>query len=148
MIALGALLGTIGLDLNTGAQRYMFGFTYLSDGLHFVVVAMGLFGFGEIVANLDKRASGVSSIIAKVSHIWPSRDDIRRICMPVLRGTAIGSFLGLVPGGGATLSSFASYTMEKRIAANPRRFGNGAVEGLAGPNPRTMPAPRRPSFPC
>jgi len=132
MISLGILLGTVGLDLNTGAQRYMFGFTYLSDGLDFVVVAMGLFGFGEIMANLDKRESGISTI-AKVTNIWPTRDDLRRSWLPVLRGTAIGSALGLVPGGGATLSSFASYTMEKRLAADPSRFGRGAVEGLAGP---------------
>lgn len=132
MIALGILLGTVGMDLNTGAQRYMFGQTFLSDGIDFVVVAMGVFGLGEIMANLDRNGSQ-TSVIAKISRVFPSLDDIKRAWRPVLRGTAIGSFLGLVPGGGATLSSFASYTVEKRIADDPRRFGNGAVEGLAGP---------------
>lgn len=132
MIVLGILLGTVGMDLNTGAQRYMFGLTFLSDGIDFVVVAMGVFGLGEIMSNLD-RGDTQGSVIARVSRVFPSLDDIRRSWRPVLRGTAIGSFLGLIPGGGATLSSFASYTVEKRIADDPRRFGNGAVEGLAGP---------------
>lgn len=132
MIFLGLQLGLVGMDVNSGVQRYTFGLQELTDGINFIVVGMGIYGFGEIISNLDHRETR-SVILGDVKRVMPTRDDLRQAWRPVLRGTAVGSFLGLLPGGGATLSSFASYSIEKKVAADPSRFGNGAVEGLAGP---------------
>jgi putative tricarboxylic transport membrane protein len=104
----------------------------LADGIGIVPVAMGLFGMGEVIANLEKKERQ-AVVEARIEHLWPSKDDFRRCWPVVLRGTALGSVLGLLPGGGAMLSSFAAYALEKKLAADPSRFGKGAVEGVAAP---------------
>jgi putative tricarboxylic transport membrane protein len=132
MIFLGLQLGLIGTDINSGVQRYSFGLPDLADGLNFVIVGMGIYGFGEIVANLEQRSERTVMETA-IGRLLPTGDDLRRSWKPMLRGTALGSFLGILPGGGATLSSFAAYTLEKRLADDPSRFGQGAIEGVAAP---------------
>ncbi len=131
MILLGLLLGLIGTDVNSGVRRFTFGILDLFDGVSFVVIAMGLFAFAEIIANLERKQRSV--VITDVQKVWPTADDFRASWKPVVRGTFVGSLLGILPGGGAILSSFASYTVEKRLAADPARFGKGAIEGVAGP---------------
>ena len=132
MILLGLLLGLTGTDIYTNQGRYTFGFVELSDGLDFVAMAVGVFGIGEILRNLEKGIEG-RQIIDKVTGLWPGRDDLRRMVGPMLRGTAIGSFLGILPGGGALLSSFVSYNVEKKVSRNAREFGHGAIEGVTAP---------------
>jgi len=132
MTVLGLLLGLVGTDVTSGTLRYTFGVRELSDGIGFVVVAMGMFGFSEIIANLEKGIKR-ELVAASLTRIWPSFEDLAASWKAILRGTGIGSFLGILPGGGATIGSFASYTMEKRLAGNPSRFGKGALEGVAGP---------------
>ena len=132
MIVLGLLLGIIGTDVNSGMQRYSFGIPELSDGIGFVVVAMGLFGFAEIIINLehtDKR----EVFTKNVTGLWLKWKDFKEALPAMLRGMGIGSVLGILPGGGALLSAFASYTIEKKIAKDPSRFGKGAIQGVAGP---------------
>jgi putative tricarboxylic transport membrane protein len=132
MICLGLLLGLIGTDRNTGALRFVFGVTELSDGIDFVPLAVGIFGLSEIVRNLTLPEE--ERVIAnKVRGLWPSREEFRRASPAVLRGTALGSILGVLPGGGALLSSFAAYSLEKKLSRRPQEFGKGAVEGVAGP---------------
>jgi TctA family transporter len=132
MVFLGMLLGLVGTDVNTGNLRFTFGISDLFDGLGFVPLAMGIFGIAEIIANLTnpERRDLISS---KVSNLWPSREDFRRSRGPILRGTALGSILGLLPGGGAVLGSFSAYTLEKKISKTPEKFGTGMIEGVAGP---------------
>ncbi len=132
MIMLGLLLGIIGTDVNSGMQRYTFGVAELSDGIGFVVVAMGLFGFAEIIINLEHKEHR-EVFTSKVEGLWLKWKDFKQALPAMLRGTAIGSILGILPGGGALLSAFASYTVEKKIAKDPSRFGKGAIEGVAGP---------------
>jgi putative tricarboxylic transport membrane protein len=132
MIVLGLLLGLVGADTNTGQFRYTFGLPQLVDGIGFVVVAMGLFGFSEIIANLERRANR-EIIMAQIGSLMPTRADLAASWKAVLRGTGIGALLGILPGGGAVLGSFAAYTLEKRIAKDPSRFGKGAIEGVAAP---------------
>ena len=132
MIVLGVLLGLVGMDTTTGDQRYTFGLPELSDGIGFVVVGMGLFGFAEIIANLE-RVGARDVLKQKLGSLLPPREDMRRAWKAIARGTGVGSILGVLPGGGAVLGSFASYMLEKRIAADPSRFGKGAIEGVAGP---------------
>jgi TctA family transporter len=132
MIFLGLLLGLVGTDVNTGLRRFTFGLPALSDGIGFVVVAMGLFGFAEIMANLQDRGRR-EIFTSSVRGVWPTRVDLRDSWKAVLRGTGLGSALGILPGGGALLASFASYALEKRVARDPSRFGKGAIEGVAGP---------------
>ena len=132
MVVLGLLLGTIGQDLYTGTPRFSFGMTDLSDGLEFVGLVMGLFGIGEIVRNLEDEHER-SVLVQKVIGLIPSRAEFVSTIAPILRGTALGSFLGILPGGGAMLASFAAYSFEKRVAKDPTRFGKGAIEGVAGP---------------
>jgi putative tricarboxylic transport membrane protein len=131
MAVLGLLLGIIGTDVNSGFQRFTFGVPELSDGIGFVPVAMGLFGITEILINLERREQ--RSIGAVIGSLMPTREEFRQAWPAVLRGTAIGSILGVLPGGGALLSSFAAYALEKKIAKDPSRFGKGAVEGVAAP---------------
>jgi putative tricarboxylic transport membrane protein len=131
MIILGLFFGLVGTDLNSGQQRFTFGLPELSDGIGFVTLAMGLFGLAEIVTNLEKREG--RSIGAIVGSLMPTGDEIRRSIPAVLRGTGIGTILGVLPGGGALLSSFAAYTFEKKMSKTPERFGKGAVEGVAAP---------------
>ena len=132
MVVLGLLLGVIGTDVNSGVLRFTFGVPELSDGIGFVVVAMGMFGTAEIIANLelkDKR----EVFTGKVKNLFPTKDDFKRAWAPILRGTVLGSFLGILPGGGALLASFGAYTMEKKVSSHPEQFGKGAIEGVAGP---------------
>ena len=132
MIFLGMLLGLVGTDVNTGNTRFTFGIDDLFDGIGFVPLAMGVFGIAEIISNLTntERRDLVSS---KVSNLWPSAEDFRRSIGPVLRGTILGSLLGILPGGGAVLASFSAYTMEKKFSKTPEKFGTGMIEGVAGP---------------
>jgi TctA family transporter len=132
MIVLGLLLGLAGTDVETGIFRFTFGLPQLSDGINFIVLAMGVFGLGEIISNLENEQTR-ESLATTVKGLMPTRDDLRRIVGPVLRGTTIGSALGVLPGGGAMLSSFAAYAVEKRLADDSSRFGNGAIEGVAAP---------------
>ena len=132
MTLLGLLLGLVGTDVNSGVERFTFGIPELSDGISFVVISMGIFGIAEIIANLERDHGGKAQV-ARVGSLMPSRDDYRRSWKPILRGTGLGSLLGILPGGGAMLGSFGSYMIEKRLAREPERFGQGAIEGVAGP---------------
>jgi putative tricarboxylic transport membrane protein len=132
MILLGILLSTVGTDLETGQERMTFGLNFLSDGIDFAVLAMGLFGIAEILRNLDHTETR-DVVKQAIGRLLPSREDFRQSAFPILRGTAIGATLGILPGNGAVLGPFAAYTVEKRIAKDPRRFGRGAIEGVAGP---------------
>ncbi len=132
MTTLGLLLGLVGTDVNSGVERFSFGVPELSDGFGFVVVSMGIFGIAEIIVNLEQNQSR-QIFTSQVGRLWPSRADFRASWKPVLRGTFLGSLLGILPGGGAILSSFASYTLEKKLAKDSSRFGQGAIEGVAGP---------------
>jgi putative tricarboxylic transport membrane protein len=132
MILLGLLIGIAGTDTQSGIARFTFGVPELYDGVDFVPVAMGLFGFAEIMSNLD-RGGDKRTTTAEITSLWPNREEIRRAIPAVLRGTSIGSFLGLLPGGGAVLASFAAYTLEKKVSRHAAEFGKGAVEGVAGP---------------
>jgi putative tricarboxylic transport membrane protein len=132
MVVMGLLLGTVGSDVNTGVQRFSFGISELSDGIGFIVVAVGIFAIGEIIANLAQKEER-QIFTSKVTHLYPSKDDMRRSIGPILRGTGIGAFFGVLPGTGPAIASFASYMLEKKIAAEPSRFGQGAIEGVAAP---------------
>jgi TctA family transporter len=132
MILLGLLFGSVGTDLNTGFIRFSFGIGEVSDGIDFVVIAMGLFAFTEIIANLERKDQD-RSFSREVTRTWPSLADLRESAGAVVRGTALGSILGVLPGGGSLLSSFASYAVEKKVAQDPSRFGHGAIQGVAGP---------------
>ncbi|ANN68660.1 tripartite tricarboxylate transporter permease [Bordetella bronchialis] len=132
MILLGLLLGMVGTDVNSGVARYDFGIPELQDGIDFAIVAMGVFGFAEIMTNLELKDKRVD-ISDKVGSLYPSRKEFREAAPAILRGTALGSCLGILPGGGATLSAFASYTLEKKVSREPQRFGKGHPAGLAGP---------------
>jgi putative tricarboxylic transport membrane protein len=132
MVVLGLLLGLIGTDVNSGVLRFTFGIPELSDGIGFVVVAMGMFGTAEIIGNLEQGEKR-EVFTGKVGSLMPNKDDFKRMWAPILRGTALGSFLGILPGGGALLSSFGAYTLEKKISRTPEMFGKGAIEGVAGP---------------
>ncbi|MFM8748899.1 tripartite tricarboxylate transporter permease [Rhabdaerophilum sp.] len=132
MIVLGLLLGLVGTDVNSGAQRYAFGLPELADGFNFVIVAMGMFGIGGIIANLEdesRRDLGVKS----VKGLMPTREDWRRMIAPILRGTSLGAILGILPGGGAALASFGAYALEKRVSKHADELGKGAIEGIAAP---------------
>ena len=132
MIVVGLILGVVGIDVSSGASRMMFGFPQLSEGLDFVPIAMGLFGLGEIAANLE-RPSDRQVVAKKVTGLMPKLSDLKAAFPAMVRGTAIGSFLGVLPGGGAALPPFTAYALEKKFANDPSRFGKGAIEGVAGP---------------
>jgi putative tricarboxylic transport membrane protein len=133
MIILGLLLGLVGTDGQTASQRFTFDITQLSDGIDFAVLAIGVFGVGEVIANLARGEESRSVMSEKITRLWPTREDFGLAWPAALRGTSLGSILGVLPGGGATLSAFAAYVLEKKIARDPSRFGRGAVEGVAGP---------------
>ncbi len=133
MILLGLLLSMIGSDLETGAGRMTFDIAELSDGIGFTNVAMGLFGFAEIIRNLELSAESREVVKAKISGLMPTRQDLVDSSGAIARGTVLGSILGILPGGGAVVSSFAAYTFEKRISKTPERFGRGAIQGVAAP---------------
>jgi TctA family transporter len=132
MVVLGLFLGLVGTDIASGQMRFTLGISALADGIGFVPVAMGLFGIAEVISSLERRASAPQSV-AKITRLWPTREEARLAWPAVVRGTAIGSLLGVLPGGGALISAFAAYVVEKKLAKDPSRFGQGAVEGVAAP---------------
>jgi len=132
MIVLGLLLGMVGQDIYTGTPRFTFGVRELFGGLNFVAVAVGVFGVAEILRNLENETEREVGVKA-VSNLWLTREDMRRVVMPILRGTGLGAVLGVLPGGGHILSAFASYSAEKRLSKTPGEFGKGMIEGVAGP---------------
>ncbi len=132
MIALGLLLGIIGTDVTSGTQRYTFGIPNLSDGIGFAIVAMGMFGIAEIIRSLENVAKR-EVFTSNVTGLWPTRSDLRASWKAILRGTGLGAILGILPGGTAVLGSFASYSLEKRLAGPSSNFGKGAIQGVAGP---------------
>src|SRR6476619_2355092 len=133
MIILGLLLAQVNTDVISGTARYSFDVPELTDGIGFVVIAMGVFGFGEIIANLGMPSEHREVFTKDVKGLWPTLEDFKEAWPAVIRGTAIGSLLGVLPGGGALLASFASYTMEKKLAGASGRFGKGDIRGVAGP---------------
>jgi putative tricarboxylic transport membrane protein len=135
MAALGLFLGTIGVDLTTGDNRFTLGSLTLADGLGLSPVAMGLFGIGEVLSNIaDRNGQGARQIVrTKIRGLLPNREEWRRSVGPMSRGTIVGFLLGILPGGGAVISSFVSYALEKRRSRRPEEFGQGAIEGVAGP---------------
>lgn len=132
MVFAGLLLGLVGTDVNSGAMRFTFGAPQLFDGLNFVALAMGLFGVSEIIDSLIKGNRNPPTT-ATIDSLYPTREEFRAAAPASVRGTVLGSVLGVLPGGGALLSSFASYALEKRLARNPAEFGRGAIQGVAGP---------------
>jgi putative tricarboxylic transport membrane protein len=132
MILIGILLGMVGTDITSGAQRFTFHAPELHEGIEFIVIAVGLFAFGEVIASLGET-SARPTIVAKIGQLLPNRDDIRRMIPPILRGTTIGSLLGILPGAGPVLGSFFAYGLEKRVSKNRHMLGKGAIEGIAGP---------------
>ncbi|MGB3067193.1 MAG: tripartite tricarboxylate transporter permease [Ottowia sp.] len=135
MILVGLAFGLVGTDVNSGVARYSFDIPELTDGISFVAIAMGIFGYGEIIANLSVPTEKREVFTDKVRGLWPTKEDFRHMFPAVLRGTAIGSALGILPGGGALLSAFAAYTIEKRTKLKPGEipFGKGNIRGVAGP---------------
>ena len=132
MVVLGLVLGIVGTDVNSGMARYSFGIPELTDGIGFIVIAVGVFALSEIISNLgDKEERQVFT--KKVSNLWPSWADLKQSAGAIMRGTAIGAFFGVLPGTGPAIASFSSYMVEKKIAKDPSRFGKGAIEGVAGP---------------
>jgi TctA family transporter len=132
MIIFGLILGIVGSDVNSGVPRFTFGLPELADRLELVAVAMGMFGLGEIITNLQHQETR-STVIGKVTGLIPKWQDYKDMFPAIVRGTALGTVLGILPGGGAMLSSFASYAVEKKLAKDPSRFGKGAIQGVAGP---------------
>lgn len=132
MVLLGLLLGLIGTDTTSGTMRFTFGIFELADGVGFVGVAMGLFGIAEIVANLEIKERR-EVFTSKVGRLMPSKEDFRRMWRPILRGTAFGAGLGILPGGGPLLASFGAYALEKKVSRYGHEFGQGAIEGVAAP---------------
>ncbi|HEX5959508.1 MAG TPA: tripartite tricarboxylate transporter permease [Hyphomicrobiaceae bacterium] len=133
MVLVGLLLGLVGTDANTGLTRYTFGISDISEGIDFVPMVIGMFGVVEIIRNLEQTELPRPHLGASMRDLWPRGQDFRDAWRAVLRGTGLGSLLGILPGGGAVLASFASYTLEKKVAKDPSRFGRGAIEGVAGP---------------
>src|SRR6202163_3099952 len=133
VILLGLLLSMVGSDLETGAGRMTFDIAELADGIGFANIAMGVFGFAEIIRNLELPAESRDIVQAKITGLMPTRKDLMDSAGAIVRGTILGSLLGILPGGGAVIASFAAYTFEKKIAKDPSRFGRGAIEGVAAP---------------
>jgi putative tricarboxylic transport membrane protein len=131
-VLFGLVLATVGTDVETGAQRLTFGLPSLLEGLNVSILAMGIFGVGEILRNLES-AHGRPVMQAAIGRLWPSRKELRQSAAPILRGTLLGSVLGILPGSGTLLAPFASYVLEKKLSKDPSRFGHGAPEGVAGP---------------
>ena len=132
MVALGLLLGVVGTDVNSGMSRFSFGFSELTGGIGFVILAVGVFAIGEIVGNLGEKEER-QVFTSKIGSLMPSWQDLKQSAGPILRGTGIGAFFGVLPGTGPAIASFSSYMIEKKVAKDPSRFGQGAIEGVAGP---------------
>ncbi|MDO5658442.1 MAG: tripartite tricarboxylate transporter permease [Paracoccus sp. (in: a-proteobacteria)] len=133
MVVLGLILSLVGTDVNSGVQRFTFGSTQMMDGISLLALAMGLFGVAEVVGNITKAERGGSPPAIRLRDLVPTRDDLRRLPFPSLRGGVLGSFFGVLPGTGSTISSFLAYGLEQRVSRTPERFGKGAIEGVAGP---------------
>ncbi|MDE2417614.1 MAG: tripartite tricarboxylate transporter permease [Burkholderiales bacterium] len=135
MIILGLLLGMVGTDVNSGVARFSFDIAELTDGIGFIVIAMGVFGYGEIISNLSKHESEREIFVANVTGLFPTKEDFKNMIPAVLRGTALGSILGILPGGGAVMAAFAAYTLEKKTKLKPGEvpFGKGNIRGVAAP---------------
>ena len=135
MIILGLLLGLVGTDVNSGVARYSFDIPELTDGIGFITIAMGVFGYGEIISNLSQSSAHREVFTGKVKGLFPTKQDFRNMAPAILRGTALGSALGILPGGGALLSAFAAYTIEKKTKLRPGEmpFGKGNIRGVAAP---------------
>ncbi|HEX5777232.1 MAG TPA: tripartite tricarboxylate transporter permease [Xanthobacteraceae bacterium] len=133
MVLVGLLFGLVGTDINSGVLRYTFGLTAIWEGISFLPLVIGMFGVVEIIRNLEGHELPRAPIATRFRDVWPSKQDFRDSWRPVLRGTGLGSILGILPGGGAVLAAFAAYTVEKKVAKDPSRFGKGAIEGVAGP---------------
>jgi putative tricarboxylic transport membrane protein len=132
MVVLGLVLATVGRDIETGEERFTFGFGELDDGIEFSVLAVGLFGIAEILRNLEGLGRG--EIASRhIGRLWPTAGELRRVALPTLRGTVLGCLLGILPGNGVVLAPFASYAAEKRLARDRVSFGQGALEGVAAP---------------
>jgi TctA family transporter len=132
MVLLGLLIGTVGTDANSGVLRFTFGIMELADGIGFIGLTMGVFGVAEIVSNLEPRGSR-EVFTDRISRLLPGREDFRRMWKPILRGTAFGTGLGILPGGGSILASFGAYALEKKVSGRADEFGKGAIEGVAAP---------------
>ena len=132
MVVLGLLLGLVGTDLNSGSRRFNFGMTGLADGIEFVALSMAIYGIAEVAYNLEKKQE-TSIVSGAVGRVWPSLADLKFCTGAILRGTSLGAILGVLPGGGALLAAFAAYTLEKNVASEPRRFGQGDIRGVAAP---------------
>ena len=132
MIAVGFLLAAVGIDVVNGQERFTFGFINLTGGVELLAVVIGLFGVAEILSNVEEIAKN-TVLATRIRGLWPTLADWRASWRPILRGSGLGFFLGLVPGGGPVTASFISYAVEKRISRHPERFGKGAIEGVAGP---------------
>lgn len=135
MTVLGLLLGMVGTDINSGVARFSFGIPELTDGLDFVVIAMGVFGYGEIISNLARPADDREIFTTKIKGLMPTKQDFKLMAPAIMRGTLLGSILGILPGGGALLSAFAAYTLEKKTKLRPGEvpFGQGNIRGVAAP---------------
>ena len=135
MIVLGLLLGMVGTDVNSGVARFSFDIAELTDGIGFIVIAMGVFGYGEIISNLSKHEDERQVFTSGVTGLWPTKEDFRNMVPAILRGTALGSILGILPGGGAVMAAFAAYTLEKKTKLRPGEvpFGKGNIRGVAAP---------------
>ncbi|CAH1648236.1 MULTISPECIES: tripartite tricarboxylate transporter permease [unclassified Chelatococcus] len=132
MILIGVILGTVGTDLNSGVQRFTFGTPNLWEGIDFIVIAVGLFAFGEVIASLENDASR-ETFTENMGRLMPNAEDFKRMTPAILRGTSIGTLLGILPGAGLSLSSFFSYSLEKKVSRFRSQLGKGAIEGVAGP---------------
>jgi putative tricarboxylic transport membrane protein len=132
MVAMGLLLGSVGTDVDSGVKRFCFDIFELADGIGFVVIAVGVFAVGEIVGNLGEPEER-QVFTSKVKGLFPTKEDLKKSIFPILRGTALGAFFGVLPGTGPAIASFSSYMVEKKVAKDPSRFGKGAIEGVAGP---------------
>ncbi len=132
MVVVGLIIGLAGSDVNSGVRRFTFGFQGLADGIEFVALSMAIYGIAEVIVNLEKKA-GQGALAGRVGKVLPSWADIRHCIPSVLRGTSLGSVLGVLPGGGALLAAFSAYTLEKKVAAEPRHFGQGDIRGVAAP---------------
>jgi putative tricarboxylic transport membrane protein len=133
MALVGVLLGSVGVDSISGRYRFTFGIQTLMDGLSLVPVIMGLFGISEVLLNLEQLAQERTVYAAPTGGLLPNREEWKRSAMPILRGSLLGFFLGILPGAGAIIASLASYAVEKRVSKYPEKFGSGAIEGVAGP---------------
>ena len=132
MVVLGLLLGLVGTDVNSGARRFNFGMTGLADGIEFVAISMAIYGIAEVVYNLEQKQAA-KMVTGALGRVWPSFADVKQCAGSILRGTGLGAILGVLPGGGALLASFAAYTVEKKVASAPRQFGSGDIRGVAAP---------------